>query len=296
MSKIFKLGLKRKQGLMGYVFVFPFVLGFSLFFLSPFIQAIVFSLNEFRLTETGFELNFVGMQNFYHAVFVDAVFRRALVETALQMFADIPLILIFSFFAANLLNQKFRGRMLARVVFFLPVIFAAEAILMVTGADYMQQVSNPAEREIFNVIRFGDFLKDIRMPENFVDYILHAINHLPVIIRSSGIQILIFLAALQSIPKSLYEAADIEGATGWESFWMITFPMITPLFLVNIIYTIISFFTTPANPLVQLIRDAAWGGAGFGVSVAMAWLYFLVITIILGISYLFTRKMLYYET
>lgn len=294
MTKISRLGLKKKQGLMGYAFIFPFILGFSLFFLAPLIQAIVFSLNELRITETGFELKFVGMQNFYHALFIDAVFRRALVETALQMFADIPMVLIFSFFAANLLNQKFRGRMFARVIFFLPVIFAAEAILMVTGADYMQQVSNPAEREIFNVIRFGEFLKDIRMPENFVDYILYAINHLPVIIRSSGIQILIFLAALQSIPSSLYEAAAIEGATGWESFWLITFPMITPLFLVNIIFTIINYFTTPANPLVQLINDATWGGAGYGVSVAMTWLYFLVITIMLGIAYLITRKMLYY--
>ncbi len=296
MPRFFRLGLKKKQGLMGYVFVFPFALGFGLFFISPFVQAIIFSLNELRITETGFDLKFVGMQNFYHALFVDAVFRRALVEVTLQMFADIPLILIFSFFAANLLNQRFKGRMFARVIFFLPVIFAAEAVLMVTGADYMQQVANPAAREVFNVIRFGDFLMDLRLPERFVGYILHAINHLPTIIRSSGIQILIFLAALQSIPRSLYEAADIEGATGWENFWMITFPMITPLFLVNIIFTIINFFTTPANPLVGLIRSAAWGGAGYGVSVAMAWLYFSIIAVMMGVAYLITRKMVYYET
>ena len=127
------------------------------------------------------------------------------------MAARIPVILIFSFFAANLLNQKFPGRTLARVIFFLPVVMSAEIVLKMQQADYMQQAMSLSESGLIPLSVLRESLVSLKLPLVFVNFIFEAINQVPVIIRSSGIQILIFLAALQSISPSLYEAADMEG-------------------------------------------------------------------------------------
>ena len=126
--------------------------------------------------------------------------------------------------------------------------------------------------------------------------IFQAINEVPLIIRSSGIQILIFLAALQSIPKSLYEAAHMEGATGWEAFWKITFPLVSPLLLVNVVYTIVDSFTAADNALLELIQNSAWSGSGFGVSTAMSWIYFAAVLAILAVTIILLGRRVHYET
>lgn len=293
----FRLTLTRKQALLGYLFTLPFVVGFALFFLYPLIQSVIFSFNELRIVPTGYVLERVGWGNYAYALFTEPNFRRLFLETLVRLLTDIPTILIFSFFAANLLNQKFKGRTLARIVFFLPVILSAEIILRVQQGDYMQQALALSQEGMFSIQDLSSFLRVLKMPLFLIDFIINAINYVPEIIRASGIQILIFLAALQSIPASLYEAADMEGATGWENFWKITFPLISPMLLVNVVYTVIDMFTSPTNELLLLIKNTAWGsgGAGFGVSVAMSWLFFSVIIVLLMISMRLVGKIVYYE-
>ena len=296
MAKPKRLSMKAQKSILGFLFTLPFILGFGAFLAYPFFQSIVFSLSKLTIVPTGYVLEFVGLENYRHALFVDPKFRQVFLETVVTMGARIPVILIFSFFAANLLNQKFPGRTLARVVFFLPVVMGAEIVLKMQQADYMQQAMSLSESGVIPLSMLQEFLVSLKLPLTFVNFIFAAINEVPVIIRSSGIQILIFLAALQSISPSLYEAADMEGATAWESFWKITFPLISPLMLVNVVYTIVDSFTAPDNQLLVLIQEAAWGGAGFGVSTAMSWFYFAMILAVLVLTTFFVSKGVHYET
>lgn len=292
----FTLNTKRK--LTGYLFTLPFVIGFILFFLYPFLQSIIFSLNKLSVVSEGYVLEYVGLNNYYHALVIDANFVPSLSATIVQLLIDVPAILVFSLFAALLLNHEFRGRLLARMIFFLPVIIGAEVVHLIEQGDYMQQVIDQAIEEqglegMFMAVE--NILLELRLPDIFLGYLIDVLEYIPQIINSSAIQILIFLAALQSIDLSLYEVARIEGANGWERFWKVTFPMISPLLLVNTVYTVIDSFTSPYNAVIQLIQNTAWGGAGYGVSAAMAWVFFISIMVILGVVIKIVSRKLYYE-
>jgi len=126
---LFRLGLERRRAFTGYIYVFPFIVGFALFFVRPFVQSVIFSLSELRVTQTGYVLKFVGLNNYHYALRVDPSFVRAFTETMVQTLTAIPAVLVLSFFAATLLNQEFRGRTLARVIFFLPVILGAGVLV-----------------------------------------------------------------------------------------------------------------------------------------------------------------------
>ena len=299
-KKRFKLSLKQKRSIGGYLFTLPLSLGFILFFLYPFIQSVLFSLSELIIKNDGYSLNFLGFNNYNKALFVNAEFVRTLFETILKTISDVPMIIGFSFFAAILLNEKFRGRMLAREIFFLPVIYSAGVILKIEQSDYMTQLLGSASSQSAGIFFSNEvmesFLMSMKLPQGFLEYIMSAINYIPKIIKSSCIQILIFLAGLQSVPSSLYEASQVEGATGWENFWKITFPLMSPLILVNIVYTIIDSFTAPDNQVIALIKKTSFQGAGYGVGTAMAWIYFLLIGILLFITItIISRKIFYME-
>lgn len=280
-----RLTLSTRKAIKGYIFTLPFIIGALLFIIYPFVQSVIFSLNELVITPQGYELTFVGLANYRHAIFVHTTFVRVFVETMLRTLVNIPAIIIFSFFAANLLNQKFKGRMLARTIFFLPVILTAGVVQRMEQDDYFHQLMSHGETGeaggLLSSAGIETFLMQIRLPEGFIEYIIEMVDIIPEIINAAGIPILIFLAGLQSIPSSLFEAADIEGATAWESFWKITFPLISPMFLTNVVYIVIDSFTAANNELVVLIRNVGWGGAGYGVGSAMAWMYFLAVSLLL---------------
>jgi len=296
MRRRLRLSLSAQKSLLGLLFTMPFIIGFLAFLAYPFGQSVIFSISKLTIVPTGYVLEYVGLDNYRHVLFVDPRFRQVFVETVVTMAARIPVVLIFSFFAANLLNQRFRGRTLARVIFFLPVILGAEISLKMQQADYMQQAVSFSESGLLSMGTLQQLLTTLKLPQAFIGFIFQAINEVPLIIRSSGIQILIFLAALQSIPKALYEAAHMEGATGWEAFWKITFPLVSPLLLVNVVYTIVDSFTAADNALLELIQNSAWSGAGFGVSTAMSWIYFAAVLAILAVTIILLGRRVHYET
>ncbi|MGB4761708.1 MAG: sugar ABC transporter permease [Bacillota bacterium] len=291
-----RLSLHSQRALMGFAFTIPFAVGFALFLLYPFVQSVMLSLSELSLSPDGFTTTYVGLRNYHHALFVDPQFRRVFVETLGGMLIDIPAILMFSFFAATILNQKFRGRLLARVVFFLPVILGAEVFVQIDQTHYMSQALGMASKGIVDIEHMKVIFGNTTATKSAVEFLMDSINRIPQIIQASGIQILVFLAALQSIPPSLYEAADVEGATGWESFWKITFPLMVPMFMVNIVYTIIDTFTSPSNRLIMYIKSSAWARGGYGVSVAMSWFYFLALLLILGVAVALVSRGVHYES
>ncbi len=292
-----RMTLRRKSAMWGVIFTAPFTIGFIAFFLGPMIQSLQFAFNELTITATGLELTYVGLENFRYALRVDPDFVRVFTETSLRILIDIPAVIIFSFFAATLLNQKFRGRGLARVIFFLPVILTAGIIYKFESGDILHEMLGYVadNEEVVSASRAVlGLMYRLRLPVGFTSYIISAVQHVPEIINASAIPILIFLSGLQGIPPSLYESAKIEGAAGWEVFWKITFPLISPLFLTNIVYIIVDSFTTPSNSLVTLISNAAWGRGIYGVSVAMTWMYFGVIALVLLLVFIILSKRVVY--
>ncbi|MDQ0111907.1 carbohydrate ABC transporter permease [Paenibacillus harenae] len=295
-----KLTLARKRSLLGIAFILPWLIGFVLLFAAPLFQSVQFSFSKLTVGLNGFELEGVGWDNFNNALFVDATFNRILTQSVSEMLLNVPMILFFSLFSATLLNQKFRGRTLARAIFFLPVILASNAIASAESAGLINLVGDASvvnemggSTSEYNIMSMVMILSDIGLPISFVDYIVGAIMRIYEIITSSGVQILIFLAALQSVPGSMYEVAKMEGATSYESFWKITFPMVSPLILTNIIYTIIDSFA--GSPVTDVIFTTAFETQNFGLSSAMSWIYTVIVGIILVVIGWILAKRIHYN-
>jgi ABC-type sugar transport system permease subunit len=294
------LTLHQKQKYKGIWFIIPWFIGFLLLFLVPLINSLRYSFNTLNVDETGFSMQFAGWSNYKNVLFVNEHFVRTLTESLLNMVINVPLIVIFSLFAAVLLNQRFKGRALARAIFFLPVILASGVIASIESGDYMQGVINNASQQsseefaMFQNLELAKLILNSGVDYRIVEYLVSAVNRIYQIVTSSGVQILIFVAGLQSISGSLYEASKIEGATAYESFWKITFPMISPLILTNVIYSIIDNLLS--SPTTSLIRDTAFKSFQFGYSASMAWIYFAVISIFLWIVVmLISKKVFYYN-
>ncbi|MBD2867364.1 carbohydrate ABC transporter permease [Paenibacillus arenilitoris] len=299
----------QKRDLMGWVFVSPFVLGFLLLFLGIFIDSFRFSFMEVNvLSQGGYSAKFIGFDNFHQILRVDPNFNRQLYGAVQNMLFDIPIIVMYSLFIAVLLNQKMKGRAIFRAIFFVPVILATgivdkadlgnsimNAYQSIPGLDTgIAEVTESAggmfsslqlKRYMFQMFDFSPALVNITVgaAENIYDVVSH-----------SGVQILIFLAGLQAISTSIYESAKIEGCSGWESFWKITFPLISPLILVNIIYSVIDSFTGSNNQIMDRITAAMKLGQ-YGTASAMAWIYFLVAAVFLIVIGLFVSRFVFYQ-
>lgn len=297
-KRLMRLTLNQQHRLAGYLFALPFIAGFIFIFFYPLTQSILFSISDLEISRSGYELQYIGLENFNHVLRVHPTFVRELTETVIDMVSNVFWILVFSFFAAILLNQKFKGRLLARTILFLPIVMAAGIILKIEMQDYMTGVLEYGLEEANTFLAtesFSAYLTNFQLPEAFLENILLAIDNIPEIIKSSGIQILVLLAGLQSISPSLYEAADVEGATGWENFWLITLPLLSPLILTNIVYTIVDYFTAPSNQIVTTIKNASFGSLGYGIGSAMSWIYFGVVGLILIITFIIFSRLVFYQ-
>lgn len=291
----FRLTYARRKQIGGLLFCLPFIVGFVVFFLAPFYEAVRLSVNELVLTSTTYEFRFRGLENYRYALMVHPDFNRTFVEVMGQLLGRLPLILGFSLFAATLLNQQFRGRALVRALFFLPVIMAAGIVMRLEVDDYALIMLQERQSGVFGGAFLRSIFENAHLPESLLDYVATAADSLPFVIRASGVQILIFLAGLQSIPREVYEAASVEGATPWERFWLITFPMLSPLILTNVVYTVIDSFTAMNNQLVIMIRDTMLTGAGYGVAMAMAMIFFSAIALILLVVYALLSRRIFYH-
>lgn len=292
--------MKRKRKLFhwrttpGYVFVAPFVIGLLFVFLPSLVESIIYAFSKVTIEFKQVVKEPVGWTNFYDALFVDITFRQLLLTGIRGMLIDSILIMIFSFFVANLLNQRFVGRSVARMLFFLPVILTTGIVSTVevsTAANNMFSSSaqdGATGMAMLSNLRF--YLQQLSLSQTLSDVVFYAVNNTYNIVNASGVQIIVFLSALQSIPVSLFEASKVEGATRWEEFWKITFPIITPMIFVNMVYTIISSFTNPTYGIMHYIRLQGFGYARIGFASAMSWIYFAVILVILGVLTLIFAK------
>ncbi|GIQ64820.1 sugar ABC transporter permease [Paenibacillus cisolokensis] len=292
-----RLTLEQTKALWGVIFCIPLMTGLIMLFILPLIQSFRFSLSSIELVEGGFDVVYQGFGHYTELFTSNADFPRALAEAVVNMVVNVPIIIFFSLFAAVLLNQKFRGRALARAIFFLPVILASSAIANIDVSSFVGALTSGSGSDESNALQSFELKKmllESGISPVFVNYVTGAVDRIYEIISLSGVQILIFLAGLQSISPSLYEASKIEGATGYETFWKVTFPMLSPLILTNTVYSIIDSFTH--NSINELISSTAFKLFDFGLSAAMAWVYFAVVAFILATSAWFiSRKVFYYD-
>ncbi|WP_305953936.1 carbohydrate ABC transporter permease [Paenibacillus sp. FSL A5-0031] len=292
--------LQQKKSRLGILFVTPWFLGFVFLFSIPLYKSFLYSLNTLTLGKGGFDTKYEGF-SFYKQLFMShPTFNRTLIEAISDILINVPSITIFSLFVATLINQKFRGRVFARAVFFLPVLLAAPVLSLENSsemASIASTITGSSSEDggfAFTSFELQRMLVEAGVGNGIISYITGSVDRIYEIISSSGVQILIFLAALQSISPSLYEAAKIEGTTGYEAFWKITFPMLSPILLTNIVYTVIDSYST--NALSQMITDTAFQTLNFSLSAAMAWVYFLIVSVILLVTMtLVSRKVFYYD-
>ncbi len=297
-----KKTLAFKNAVAGYLFITPFIIGFIMFMLIPLIQSLRMSFSTVEL-EGGLSMTWAGLENYRQALFVDPEFDPALIKELVKMLTNVPATLIFSFFIALLLNQTFKGRGAVRAIFFLPVILSSGVIvglesgntLLADMKDVIESTSNDAS--ITSVLESILITSESSPMSRMFWYVFEIINSVYDIAIASGIQIIIFLSALQTISPSMFEAAKIEGCTAWESFWKITLPMVSSMILVNIVYTVIDFFLKTDNAVMEKIDKVGIGGAmDYGQASAMAWVYFLCVIVALGlVSLIISRRVYYYE-
>ncbi len=293
------MSYEKKKGLYGYGFIALWFVGALMFFIIPVLKSFYYSFNDVT-PETGYLLiKWAGIANYKRAFMTDPTFRQYLVDALKDMAFNLPVIIIFSMFVAIIINQKFRGRTFARAVFFLPVIIATGPVyaiitgnLETSGNSSAEQFSTMFETDM--VDQLLEFVGIYGFGSTFTEMLTELTSDILNLVWKCGIQIIIFLSALQGIPTSAKEAAAIEGATSWEFFWKITLPYVSPMILVNIVYTVIDAFTDPTNEVMAraLEVQSDWQ---YGYSAAMAWSYFGIILVALGIIFAIMKNLVWYD-
>lgn len=294
-----QISYERRKQLYGYGFISLWFVGTVVFFLIPLVKSLWFSFNDVGIDINRTVLTWRGLGNYDDILNKDPKYLGLLKNTLIETLWKTPLILIFSLFIAVMLNQKFRGRALARAVFFLPAIIATGPVYTIISGD-MNSTGNTQAAQfstLFSTDLIGsllNFLGIYGISDSMSGIISGIADNIFGIVWSSGIQILLFLGALQNIPPSAKEAAQIEGATAWEFFWKITLPYVSPFILANLIFTVIDSFTSPTNAVMERILSVK-EELRFGTASAMAWFYFAVIFAALGVAALIVNRFIYYE-
>ena len=281
---------------MGWLFIAPFLIGFFLVYLPMIFDSIKFSFSEIEMLDGGYVLNNVGFNN-YQTALESSEFKSVLIGSITDLIFSVPAIVIFALFMAVLLNQKMRGRAIFRAIFFIPVIVSTGIIESIDAKNTLasiQQNGNLTEEgsisggsaggQILSALDVKSLFSGLQIGSGLVDYVVGLLNDVYGIVNKSGVQMLIFLSGLQSISPAIYESCHIDGASSWETFWKITFPMISPMILVNAVYTVIDSFTSETNSVMQHISQTYEQiGPGEEIATAMSWMYFLVIVLLLAV-------------
>lgn len=292
-------GLQKRKAISGYLFIAPFIIGFLFFMMKPMVQSMFMSFSDVEVGAGLIKNHYIGLKNFYDAFRIDPDYTRFLTEELLRMIKYSLGIMVFSLFVSLLLNQEFAGRGLVRAIFFLPVILSSGVILGIEqNNSLMAQIADMVDLAAEGVSMTAvlqDVLRTAGIGVKAFEVVFEIIDNIKEVASASGIQIIIFLSGLQSISKSMYEAADIEGCTKWESFWKITFPMISSLFLVNWIYTIVDFALRSDNQVMDKVDTKLVTELAYGPASAMAWTYFGIIALFIAITSALISKGVYYS-
>ena len=281
--------------IFGVLFTLPWFIGAILFFVLPLITTLYYIfLKLVPKTGGGFEISFYGFKNYITAfsnyTVNNQIFVQVLLDATTDLLINLPVILIFSLLIAVLLNTKFKGSTLVKAIFFIPVVFNSEVINLTLSREFGSQLQNAGS--YFGALEgFKTFVMSVGIGKGLVSFLISSVDRIFEIINLSGVQILVFLAAIQSIPRNLYEAAKVEGCTTYETFWKITFPMVTPIFLTALIYTIVDTF---AKSTIMEFINAARGQTNYGLGSAIAVIYMIVNVLVVAIAFLLMKGIVFY--
>lgn len=269
--------LSRFEGLL---FLSPWLFGFFAFMVFPIGFSLYMSFNQVRVTPQGLDIQYKGL-TYYKAILFQngSVLYDHLIPFLRQALLMIPIIVIFALLVAIMLNHDFKGRAIFRTIFFLPVIFSSGEIIQEFYSQGEGALGFLEQYDLTSYIQMA-------LPPSWAGTVTRVLDSFVLILWYSGVQILIFLAGRQTISKTVYEAARIDGASPWEAFWKITLPGMVPFIFLNTIYTVVDLFTYPWNPIIQRVK----ANSEYGPSSALIWIYFMIILIFLGLIMLIFRR------
>lgn len=290
--------MQQRKARAGLLFLTPWMIGTVFFFLLPFFTAFAYAVSDIRVTSEGFRLDYVGIKTFERLFTEDGVFIKNMMESVVGILPKAFFIISFSLLIATVLKEKFVGRTLVRAIFFFPVVISAGVVIVVLKEQVMTtgtDIAGMAPSYMFQAPSMTDLFAKLGLPEEILSKLTALINQMFDLTWKAGVQILLMLAAINNIPGSSYEAADIEGATAWERFWKITFPMVTPTLVVACIYTIIDSFTDYGNPIIRMISNYYSQGQ-YTESSAVGISYFAGIFVVVVLFYLLVSRRVFRAT
>lgn len=279
-----KFSIEKRRSMQGYIFVLPWVLGFLMFLLIPLIISFMLSIGKITELE-GLQIKIIGFTNYIDLFKTNIDFVPAFIETMKTTVLWSPFVLVFALFIAILLNQEIKCRGLFRVIYFLPVLLG--------GGYVFQTIGGSA-----NILQFPEEVKTViafYFSDQVAAFIQALISEIIRIFWKTGVQIVIFLAGLQSIPRSYYEAASVDNASSWYTLWKITLPILSPIILLNLVYTLIDSFRDTDNQIASLIVNEVFTNAQYEYGSAMGWVYFIVVFFVVAMVLLFSRKVVHYD-
>lgn len=289
--------LEATRSKYGYIFTSPFIFGAIITVIYPIVLSVIYSFCEVTANAEGYVLKFVAFENFHWIFFTDPNFNRSLVTTLQTTLTNVPVVIIFSFFLASVLNTEFKGRGFARTILFLPMILNSGLVTIIMNRDHLDE--NIMEKSSAEVGQFSgafaEFLEQLNIGTGVTTLLTSSVDNITNILAMSVIPIIVMLAGLQSVPNSVYEASYVEGATKWEVFWKISLPIVSPMILVSVVYCIIDSFTSISNQVISRVETECFSKLNFGVGSAMAWAYLLIVIIIVAIVFLFANKYVSYS-
>ena len=291
-----RLSMKQRRGLMGLAFVSPWILGVLVFFLVPMGQSLTYLFNNITVEPGGVRAEYVGGEILKDVLMDDPENVRMMLTAIAQTLGEVVLILAFSLFIAIILSQNFRGRTMARAIFALPIIVSSGVLLAVFREDlFASSMAQTSDVTIFQSAALEMSMLKLGLDPSLVEKLTSAVSNILDLLWKCGVQILLFLGGIKAVPSQLYEVCNVEGANAWQTFWKVTFPLVTPYILLNTVYSIIDSFTYYTNPVMQKIQDyfnQTYSSSATTLAVA----YCLLVLVVTGIvSWFISRKVFYIE-
>ncbi len=284
--KKLRIGLVTRREMKGYLFLLPWMIGFVTFFIVPLVRSLIFSFQDVKVTANGLKTSFIGLANYRYIFREDTVFTEQLTSFYADSVLRLAVILVFSLVIAMMLNQPLKGKGIFRTLFFLPII--------VVSGPVLERLVNEGATTVPMIETYGvNGIVEAMLPPVLARPMSSLFSELILVLWYSGVPILIYMTGLQKIDGSLYEAAMIDGANGWVSFWKITLPALRPMILINGVYIIVFLATTGLNEVIATINDRMFAttvGGGYGKATAMSWVYALTLGIALIILMLLTKE------
>ena len=280
--------LKSHYGIM---FISPWIIGMIMFVIVPIFKSAYYSFASIGISEDGVQSSFVGLKNFIEILVKDPAYPDDLLEAISNLLISLPFILVVSIVLALLLNGKYKGRIFFRGLYFLPVILASGVVLdlFLDAASSKATQAAISDTASFGMIDFSKVLEGLSLPSGIQNILSEALSRIFLLVWQSGIQTILIIAGLQSIPDLLYEVAKVEGATKWEEFWFITLPMMMRTMLLVIIFSIVELVSSNTNSIVSGAYTK-FNAMEYGVGSAMLWFYFLIVGVLISVLFVIYNR------